>query len=419
MDLTTPPECDSLIQICQEPTAGNGVYLAIPDSQYGCGGADCDPSDTTGSTNTGCMTGYVCDLTSNTCVPNQSTGAGGCIQENSSGCKVGGGTPGCCNPSDHCDAEGSAGVCRLPLPCGAATDPNCATATCDMSTGKWDESSCMPACTVGNDDPCADAGGNCMCSSSNEANGGPGTCGESLEPPASCNCSSDCVGSAECINGTCGYDCGDYDPNCDTATCDLSTGTWDESSCQDQSCTSDFDCIATGGNCMCNGTCGVSGDIGAGCQCDSDCAGSLACNSGSCDCDGYPPCDGATCGSGGWDTSGCGNCIGNPPCDGATCTAYGWDQSACNTCYGDPPCYGAVCDSIGWDTSYCGGSDCDPLVDPCCGDPCEYGGCPPPPDPSCGELGDDCSFVGCCDGEWCDWGTCEECEWGDPGCEWW
>jgi hypothetical protein len=407
MDLVDPTECNSAILGCQYPTANQEDYLAVTDSEFGCNGSNtgCDP---TNSDVAPCPDGSTCSSSDGPgiCVPNQPAGPGGCIQENSSGC-VPNSEPGCCTPSDTCiAASGAKGVCRLTSPCGSATDPNCPTAVCNALTGQWDESSCPVSCTVGNDSVCADAGGNCMCNSYDENNGGPGTCGASLNVNATCNCDSDCAGTEACISGNCGYECdGDYDPNCDTAVCNTSNGTWDDTSCQNIGCAvgNDNSCASFGGNCMCEwagesdgsvGACGVSGGQGAGCLCDSDCAGSLGCSSGTC----------------------LYECAGSGACSASVCTSNGWDDSGCSSgfiCVGPPPCSGAICDDIGWDASSCGGSSCDTDSDPCCvngsdpGDPGNGNG----NNGNCSDIWEDCTITACCDGGWCDDGQCELDDW--------
>ena len=308
MDLTDPTECYANNPDCQMPTEGNGIYLAIPDTQFGCGGSECDPNDITGSVNTTCKNGYYCESTTNTCLPNGSTGSGGCIYTDKTGC-ASNSSPSCCSPSDVCVA----GSCRSDTACGSITDLNCPTATCNYSTNQWDESNCQ------NSYPCGSA----------------------------------------------------YDPDCDVATCDISTGSWDIDNCLDQACSGDNECDAYGGNCMCDGSCGVSLDQGGtGCNCDGDCAGTLVCDldtntcvtdsgggggggdGGGSDCCETNPCDcNNNCGSGnggnggggsggGGGYSGGGNCGGpGQYCGPGSLTMSGVPEGVC--CFGTCNYYGS------------------------------------------------------------------------------
>ena len=195
---------------------------------------------------------------------------------------------------------------------------------------------CSPVCQGDND--CTDSGGNCMCN---------GTCGESVDLGGTCGagyCNDpdrDCAGSMACISGNCGYECdGDSDPNCDAATCNTSTGAWDETRCQNIGCSvgQDSVCASFGGNCMCEdisgtvGTCGTSiGQGVTGCYCDSDCADGLVCSSGTCayECDGSGACAASICTASGWDDSAC-NVV--PSCNGSgDCARFGMYPSAVGT----------------------------------------------------------------------------------------
>lgn len=123
---------------------------------------------------------------------------------------------------------------------------------------------------------------------------------------------------------------------------------------------------------MCNGTCGTSGNAGASCQCDNDCAGSLACINGVCG-----------------DDSGGGGCNSDSDCDGGVCV---------------------------------NGSCCDPYSDPCCGNNGNGNGNGGGGDggsggDNCGGMNEYCGLgsenmngtTGCCSPLICDDGGTDEC----------
>jgi len=201
--------------------------------------------------------------------------------------------------------------------------------TCTVTTGtpyeqEPDAGCCeQPGSTCGDNDPCCN--GNPSCSDGFCPAGTPTT--PICTPVGNSGCVAgtltDCC-SGSCVSGTCLADTacgGPTDPDCPTAVCVTSSGTWDESSCNNNNCTSDSQCEDLGGNCMCNGTCGSSGGIGASCDMScggQDCEGQLDCIDNSCGCDGSPECSQSVCDvqNGQWDDSACDN---NPNDPGGGC----------------------------------------------------------------------------------------------------
>ncbi len=276
MDLVDPTECDSTILACQFPTASQGEYLAVTDSEFGCNGYNtgCDPTDLDLPS---CPAGSTCSNPDGPgmCVQNQKGPDGDCTLTGNTG-RVPGTLSDCCGAATCVTGFGVAqGTCvAVSLPCGSATDPNCATAACNASTGQWDESSCgcngddnnCPGglvCLVNNacgcsdicDDPVCDTNGNFSCDCQ----------GMNCPPPG---------GGGGGGGGGSGSGCDNYsDPCCGSGSC---AGDWED--CSSASCCGGDFCDAAD---VCEppsgGGGGSCGGVGAGCSTSSDCCDGECC----------------------------------------------------------------------------------------------------------------------------------------------